>query len=133
MPRILVVDDDTTLRGVLQRALERKGHEVRLATTGLEGARMWREGAADLVVLDVHMPEMDGIELLVQIRTLDPTVPILMISGGSQTQRYDLLRDARLLGATAELRKPFSLSEFYTAVEGLLETPGSGRGRPRTP
>jgi len=120
MPRILVVDDDPAVRGAILRALERKGHEVRLAATGLEGARLWRDAPADLVVLDIHMPEMDGIELLVQLRSLNPTVPILMVSGGSQTHRYDLLRDARLLGATAELKKPFSLSEFYTVVERLL-------------
>jgi DNA-binding response OmpR family regulator len=120
MPRILVVDDDPAVRGAILRALERKGHDVRLAATGLEGARLWRDAPADLVVLDIHMPEMDGIELLVQLRSLNPTVPILMVSGGSQTQRYDLLRDSRLLGATAELTKPFSLSEFYAVVERLL-------------
>jgi CheY-like chemotaxis protein len=120
MPRILVVDDDSAVRVAILRALERKGHEVRLAATGLEGARLWRDAPADLVVLDIHMPEMDGIELLVQLRSLNPTVPILMVSGGSQTHRYDLLQDARLLGATAELKKPFSLSEFYAVVERLL-------------
>jgi CheY-like chemotaxis protein len=120
MPRILVVDDDPAVRVAILRALERKGHEVRLAATGLEGARLWRDAPADLVVLDIHMPEMDGIELLVQLRSLNPTVPILMVSGGSQTHRYDLLRDARLLGATAELKKPFSLSELYAVVERLL-------------
>jgi two-component system response regulator MprA len=120
MPRILVVDDDPAVRAAILRALERKGHEVRVATTGLEGARMWRDAGADLVVLDVHMPEMDGIELLVQLRTLSPTVPILMVSGGAQSQDYGLLRDARLLGATAELAKPFSLPDLYAAVDRLL-------------
>jgi CheY-like chemotaxis protein len=81
---------------------------------------MWRDAGADLVVLDVHMPEMDGIELLVQLRTLSPTVPILMVSGGAQSQDYGLLRDARLLGATAELAKPFSLPDLYAAVDRLL-------------
>jgi CheY-like chemotaxis protein len=120
MSRILVVDDDPAVRSALQRALERRGHEVRLAATGLEGARMWREAPADLVVLDVHMPEMDGLELLVQLRALQPTVPVLMVSGGIQTQRLELLRSSHLLGATAELGKPFTLTDLYAAVDRLL-------------
>jgi CheY-like chemotaxis protein len=120
MSRILVVDDDPAVRAALLRALERKGHEVRVAKTGLEGARMWRDAGADLVVLDVHMPEMDGIELLVQLRTLSPTVPILMVSGGAQSRDCGLLQDARLLGATAELAKPFGLPDLYAAVDRLL-------------
>jgi CitB family two-component system response regulator MalR/two-component system response regulator DctR len=81
---------------------------------------MWREAPADLVVLDVHMPEMDGLELLVQLRALQPSVPVLMVSGGIQTQRLELLRSSHLLGATAELGKPFTLTDLYAAVDRLL-------------
>lgn len=120
MSRILVVDDDPGVRGALARALERRGHEVTLAANGIEGARLWREAASDLVILDIHMPEMDGIELLAQLRSLHPTVPILMVSGGAQTRKLDLLRSSQLMGATAELGKPFTLAELYGAVDRLL-------------
>ena len=118
--RVLVVDDNPAVRGSIQRALQRRGYEVALASTRLEGARAWRETAADLVILDVHMPEMDGIELLVQLRALHATVPILMVSGGADTRKLGLLRSSQLLGATAELAKPFTLTELYAAVDRLL-------------
>jgi CheY-like chemotaxis protein len=120
MARILVVDDDPSVRGALARALERKGHQVTLAANGVEGARLWREAESELVILDVHMPEMDGLELLAQLRSLHPTVPILMVSGGAQTRELDLLRSGQLMGATAELGKPFTLADLYAAVERLL-------------
>jgi CheY-like chemotaxis protein len=120
MSRILVVDDDPAVRGALARALERRGHQVILASSGAEGARLWREAASDLVILDVHMPDMDGIELLAQLRSLHPTVPILIVSGGADTRKLDLLRTSQLLGATAELGKPFTLADLYGAVDRLL-------------
>ena len=121
--RVLVVDDNPAVRGSIQRALERRGYEVAVASSGIEGARMWRESPADLVILDVHMPEMDGIELLVQLRGLHATVPILMVSGGADTTRLAVLRSSQLLGATAELAKPFTLAELYAAVDRLLSKP----------
>jgi DNA-binding response OmpR family regulator len=63
---------------------------------------------------------MDGLELLAQLRSLHPTVPILMVSGGAQTRELDLLRSGQLMGATAELGKPFTLADLYAAVERLL-------------
>jgi CheY-like chemotaxis protein len=120
MARILVVDDNADLREVLRRALERAGHEVVLAIDGARGARAWRESGADLALVDIHMPDMDGIELLVQLRTFAPRLPVVMMSGGDQTQRLDLLQDAAMLGATGLLAKPFTLDELFGAVAGAL-------------
>ena len=120
MSRILIVDDEAGLADVLRRALERSGHEVRVAATGLEGARRYREQAADLAVIDIHMPEMDGLELLVQFRALAPAMPVIVMSGGVQTGGLDLLGDARLLGAFATLAKPFSIDELLGAVARAL-------------
>jgi len=118
--RILIVDDEPGLADALRRALERSGHEVRVAATGLEGARRYREQAADLAVIDIHMPEMDGLELLVQFRALAPAMPVIVMSGGVQTGGLDLLGDARLLGAFATLAKPFSIDELLGAVARAL-------------
>ena len=120
MSRILVVDDEAPLADVVRRVLERGGHEVRVAATGLEGARRIREQAADLALIDIHMPEMDGLELLVQFRTIAPTMPVIVMSGGVQTGGLDLLADARLLGAFATLAKPFSIDELLGAVGRAL-------------
>ena len=129
MSRILIVDDEAGLADALRRALERGGHEVRVAATGLEGARRYREQPADLAVIDIHMPEMDGLELLVQFRTLAPAMPVIVMSGGVQTGGLDLLADARLLGAFTTLAKPFSIDELFGAVaRALAPDPRVGTG-----
>jgi two-component system chemotaxis response regulator CheY len=120
VPRILVVDDEAGLGDALRRVLERNGHEVRVAVSGLEGARRYREQPADLAIIDIHMPEMDGLELLVQFRTVAPAMPVIVMSGGAQTGGLDLLGDARLLGAFATLAKPFSIDELLGAVARAL-------------
>jgi two-component system, chemotaxis family, chemotaxis protein CheY len=129
VPRILVVDDNAGLADVVRRVLERDGHEVRVAVTGLEGARRSREQAADLAIIDIHMPEMDGLELLVQFRTIAPGMPVIVMSGGVQTGGLNLLGDARLLGAFATLAKPFSVDELLGAVaRALAPKPRAGMG-----
>ena len=129
MPRILVVDDNAGLADVVRRVLERDGHEVRVAVTGLESARRYREQAADLAIVDIHMPVMDGLELLVQFRAIAPEMPVIVMSGGVQTGGLNLLADARLLGAFATLAKPFSVDELLGAVaRALAPGPRAGTG-----
>jgi len=128
MARILIVDDEARLRDVLARLLEREGHQVFTAGDGVEGLQLWREHGAALVILDIHMPRADGIETLVQLRALAPDLPVIVISGGDQTQALGLLGDARLLGAVRTLAKPFSLSELTAAVNGALGTGGAAAG-----
>jgi DNA-binding NtrC family response regulator len=129
VPRILVVDDNAGLADVVRRVLERDGHEVRVAVTGLEGARRHREQATDLAIIDIHMPEMDGLELLVQFRAIAPEMPVIVMSGGVQTGSLNLLADARLLGAFATLAKPFSVDELLGAVaRALAPKPRAGTG-----
>jgi CheY-like chemotaxis protein len=128
MARILIVDDEASLRDVLSRLLEREGHEVFTAEDGVEGLRVWREHGAALVILDIHMPRADGIETLVQLRALAPELPVIVISGGDQTHALGLLGDARLLGAARTLAKPFSLSELTAAVNQALGAGGEAAG-----
>ena len=124
MPTILIVDDDPSVRDVMRRSLEREGYRVLVAEDGMAGARQWRAEGADLVIVDILMPEMDGIELLVQLRTKAPRLPILVISGARQTRNLDLLGDAHLLGATAVLEKPITMEELSKTVAWLLGVGG---------
>jgi DNA-binding response OmpR family regulator len=122
MARILIIDDEASLRDILARLLEHEGHEVFTAGDGVEGLQRWREHGAAVVILDIHMPRSDGIETLVQLRGLAPGLPVIVISGGDQTRALGLLGDARLLGAIRTLAKPFSFSELTAAVNLALGT-----------
>ena len=120
MARILVVDDQREVRSALQRALERGGHEVMVAVDGLDGVRAVRSAPVDLALIDIHMPEMDGIELLINFKAAAPSMPVIVMSGSEQSRRLDLLKDASLLGATGILAKPFTLEELRAAVARAL-------------
>ena len=120
MARILVVDDEIGIRGAVQRALQRAGHEIMLAVDGLEAARAIREVGADLALIDIHMPNMDGMELLITLQAIAPTMPVVVMSGGDRNRRMGRLADAPLIGATGILTKPFTLGELRDVVTRAL-------------
>lgn len=120
MARILVVDDEIGIRGAVQRALQRAGHEIMLAVDGLEAARAIREVGADLALIDIHMPNMDGMELLITLQAIAPTMPVVVMSGGDRNRRMGRLADATLMGATEILTKPFTLGELREVITRAL-------------
>jgi DNA-binding NtrC family response regulator len=120
MARILMVDDEIGIRGAIQRALQRAGHEIMLAVDGLEAARAIREVGADLALIDIHMPNMDGMELLITFQAIAPTMPVVVMSGGDRNRRMGLLADATSMGATGILTKPFTLGELRDVVTRAL-------------
>ncbi|HET6777589.1 MAG TPA: response regulator [Gemmatimonadales bacterium] len=115
--RILLVDDDPDVRRSLEGALTKAGYEVISAANGFEALRQWRDlHGGDLVILDMFMPEKDGLETMVELRNHSPGVPIIAISGGGTTGRLDILEDARLLGAVETFEKPFSIRALLAMV-----------------
>jgi two-component system OmpR family response regulator len=116
MARILVVDDDAHIREVLRFALQRSGHEVMEADDGAAALRVWQAGRADLVVLDVLMPEMDGLEVCRRLRH-DNDVPILFLS--SRDDEVDRILGLEL-GADDYVTKPFSPRELVARVRCIL-------------
>ena len=124
--RILVIEDEPTLRQAIVRILRGAGYDVVPAANGLEGMTLWRQMDADLVVTDIQMPEKNGIEVVLELRALAPTLPIIAMSGGSRSRELDLLGDASLLGAVALLQKPFTYDELIAAVTAAL----GGRAAP---
>jgi DNA-binding NtrC family response regulator len=118
--RIMVVDDDAGIRRSLHVLLSRAGHEVLQAADGLEAIRLWRNGGADLVITDLHMPNKDGIQTILELLTHTPGIPIIAMSGGGQTKRLDLLGNVTLLGSVLTIEKPFTLSEMMSVVSRAL-------------
>lgn len=118
--RILVVDDDASIRSVLQIGLSKAGYEVVQARNGVEAMRLWRAQRADLVITDLHMPEKNGLEVILELLAHSPDAPIIVMSDGGQTQQIEILGDARLLGAMLTIKKPFTLAEMMSLVSRVL-------------
>ena len=120
MAIIVIVDDDPTIQLIAGELLKAEGHAIVQAGDGVEALKVLATVPADLVVLDMLMPNMDGLETIIEMRRSHPTVKILAISSGGRTGPDDLLRTARLFGADDTLAKPLTFSTFGAAVERLL-------------
>lgn len=121
MARILLIEDDDAIRPLLEGNLTREGHTVTLARNGREGVERYQPGAFDLVITDLVMPEMEGIEVLRTLHGRDPALRAIAMSGGGQFGAAETyLRLAALLGAGKVLAKPFTREQFLTAVNEAL-------------
>jgi CheY-like chemotaxis protein len=125
LAKILVVDDDPAVRTVIQAQLRRAGHKVEVAEDGCTAVQLCRQFRPDVVLLDIFMPEKDGLETIPELRRADPNVKIMIISGAGGGGYDPCLDTARLLGARQVLRKPFTVTELSEAVNILLQHDGS--------
>lgn len=123
MAILLIVDDNPDMNSILRRAAEQAGHEVISATDGREAVNAVMGRDIDLVVLDLVMPGMDGLEALNLLREAKSTFKVLAISGGGRVGAEDYLRIARILGADRTLAKPFTANQFLAEVADLLAAP----------
>lgn len=126
---VLIVDDDVPWSERAARALLEEGFQVRLAHDGDEGATLLEREKPAVVILDVHLPGLSGVQLLHDFRQRDPLTPVVMVSGDDQAAVQDR---AMAEGASAFLRKPLSLSLLIRAVKRHLpdanDESGNGRG-----
>ena len=121
MATILLVDDEEFSRATTRKMLEEQGHSVLEASSGAQAMMDIRANAFDLVITDVIMPNMDGIELMIELRKIQPSLPVLAISGGGRTHNLDILDAAEQLGATSVLAKPFARANLIEVVTRLLD------------
>ena len=119
MQDILVVDDDGTYRTIVMRVLTRAGFSVSGVRTGEEALAVLDQSTPSIVVTDILMPDMDGLELIRAIRRTGRGIGIIAISGGSDPM-FDFLPAASIFGADLALRKPFELASMVVAVNQLL-------------
>ena len=117
---ILLVDDDDLFRGMLSEALTGEGFYVREASEGCQGIKRYEEQSADIVITDLVMPEKEGLEMIVEIKRLNPGVRIIAISGGGRGSSQNYLKLAKAFGAQIVLAKPFSHREILEAISQVL-------------
>ena len=118
--RILIVEDDAALGIVMSKVLKCAGYETLMAQDGQIALRLYSEARFDLVISDMFMPNMDGVELIVALNKIDPAATIMAISGGGLALPGACLKIAYLLGAKATLYKPFTMSNLIELVGQTL-------------
>ena len=120
MSKILVIDDEQSIRDLLDRLLRRKGYDVVLAESGRKGLELFRRERPDVLVLDLKMPEMDGPTVLRQIRSLNRSQPVIVLTG---SRTAEMEQQVRALRVTEYIAKGFSLHLLGDALKRLLKTP----------
>ncbi|MBF0101501.1 MAG: response regulator [Desulfobacterales bacterium] len=120
MARILVIDDELHIREMLAKLLTRHGHEVLTAEDGRQGIQLHSKQPVDLVITDIIMPEVEGMEVIRVFKHNFSTVPIIAISGGGRIEPYTYLKMAEELGATRTFKKPFETKELIQTIKELL-------------
>ncbi len=120
MSLILVIEDDALVRFTIRETLEAIGHQINEADNGRHGVKSFAEHGADLVITDIIMPEMEGIETIAALRKLNAACKIIATTGGGRTGVTEHLRSATLAGADDVLPKPFDNDILIEKVNGLL-------------
>ncbi|WP_027177710.1 response regulator transcription factor [Maridesulfovibrio bastinii] len=125
MTKLLLIDDDQKILDLLQLYLAQDNFTFLLANDGNEGMELFLENSVDLVIMDIFMPNMDGIQTIIEMKNKKNCCPILIISGGGELTGLEFLRQAKALGADEAMVKPFSKDELRKTVQSLL----TGHGR----
>ena len=118
MIRILLAEDDTSMREYLARALTRVGYEVAAVGCGTEAIPLLKAGKYDLLLTDIVMPEMDGIELAQRASAMDPSIRVMFITGFAAVA----LQGGRTAPEAKLLSKPFHLKDLVAEVDRLFQS-----------
>lgn len=132
MARILIIDDEDSVRLAIRQMVEWAGHQAVEAATGEQGVALQRESPADLIITDMIMPGKHGIDVIVELMRASPEVPVIAVSGGKWRNNVDYLPIAQKLGVRHVLDKPFEMSQLLRAVSECLAAKTSiGQESPR--
>ncbi len=117
MAVLLIIDDEEGMCWALEKAMEEEGHQVFTATRGLEGLAIFTRQKVDLVLCDIKMPDLSGIEVLEQIRKKNPQVPVVIMTGYSS---LPIALEAIKKGANSYLTKPFQIAHLKELVKKTI-------------
>jgi DNA-binding response OmpR family regulator len=120
MARILVLDDDKILNDMIVQLLTEAGYAAEGVRNGKDGLKLFETKPFDLIVTDIVMPEKEGLETILAIRSKNKTIPVIAISGGSKMGEMDYLCFAQMLGADYTFQKPFDNDALVAAVRECL-------------
>ena len=120
MQKILVIDDEPHILLMLKKMLERHDFEIEMATNGAEGLSLFKLSTPDLVITDIIMPEMEGLETIREMKRIKPDLKIIAMSGGGKVSADSYLKIAGIFGGSKSLAKPFTMNEMLLAVQDLI-------------
>ena len=121
MPSVLVVDDEDQIRRLIREALEQAGYTVEEARGGKEGLERYRTNPADVVLMDILMPDQDGLESILTLRREFPGSRVIAMTGGrDMIGVLNFLEVAKMMGACRTLEKPFELKALLDAVAAAV-------------
>ncbi len=120
MARVLVIEDHADTLELIRTILTHAGHDVSMADDGEDGLRRYRRDRPDVVVVDLFMPRMDGLDVISSLRSeVGPAAKIIAISAGWSVRAIDVLKEATARGADRVLRKPVDLDALTATVKDL--------------
>lgn len=123
---LLIVDDQPGVRRLLYEAFTDEGYRVRMAAGGQEALKMAAQEIPDIILLDIRMPGMNGLETLKELRKTDPDMPVLLMTAYGE---LEVVEAAKKLGVRHYMVKPFDLHEVRLLVKALLVDVGHRTGR----
>jgi DNA-binding NtrC family response regulator len=120
---ILVVDDEAPIRELLESYFKRQGYQVSVAASGNEAVTLANENPLDVIILDIVLPDTDGLELLGNLKTTHPNLPVIIMTGIGFDE--ELLQEARLKGAAGYVSKTLPLEQLLMEVHRILKQKSS--------
>ena len=117
--KILVVDDVADIRMALEKVLTRNGHEVKSADNGLQALNLLGIDDFDMLITDIIMPKVDGIELIKEVKAKYPDIKVIAMSGGGLAANYEQVFKAAQKYVTHFLEKPFSKTQLINIIERM--------------
>lgn len=115
--KILIVDDQYGIRILLNEVFQREGYTTYQATNGMQALEIVRKHRPDLVLLDMKIPGMDGIEILKRLKEIDPDIKVIIMTAYGE---LDMIQETKELGAIMHFAKPFDIDDLRTAVKKHL-------------